>query len=95
MQQPCRQNKMRNSAKPEGELLKLVIGKTELTFIWNQILDALVDTYRTVLEVSVWALDDVSVLKEGGLRLYTRKKFFTMRVKRHWNRWHKEVVDAP
>lgn len=52
-------------------MLNLVIGQTELTFIWNQILDALVDTYRAVLGVSVLAWDDLSVLREGRLRLDT------------------------
>ncbi|KFQ40639.1 hypothetical protein N332_01488, partial [Mesitornis unicolor] len=34
-------------------------------------------------------------LEEGRFKLDIKKKFFTMRVVRHWHRLPREAVDAP
>jgi len=39
--------------------------------------------------------DDGFKLKEGRFRVHIRKKFFTVRVVKHWNTLPKEVVDTP
>lgn len=39
-------------------------------------------------------MTDIFKLKESIVRLYVKKKFFTLRLVRHWNKFPRVVVDV-
>ncbi|GAB0182812.1 hypothetical protein GRJ2_000746500 [Grus japonensis] len=87
----------------EDRLRELVLFGLEKRRLWGHLIAAfqyLEDTYKKAGErlftrtCSDRTMRNSFKLKEDRFRLDMRKKFFTVRVVRHWKRFPREVVDV-